>query len=293
MVFFHQEQQRFRIETKYFIIMSVTHHVIIQPDLLNNSQFSIRRLGIAERMEPKVIFRPFGNTDYLFMHFHSETVIETAHERSMFLPGTFMIWEPGQSHYYGNAGKEWDHSWVHLYGTAVSELLSSCRIPLNAPFIMQPSHIFTRFLQAVYSETIEFSVPDIQILQSHFMIFMRELARSLSAKDFAKVPERFLAVKQYLDTDFTKPISLGELAARAYLSIPHFCAKFRKYFNVSCIEYLIRLRLQYASFLLRDVNMSIKQVAHACGYEDLYYFSKLFKKKYGASPKNYREKFKI
>ena len=58
--------------------------------------------------------------------------------------------------------------------------------------------------------------------------------------------------------------------------MPHFCSEFKRHFGESAIQHLIRLRLQHAVYLLRDENLRIGEVAEQTGYEDLYYFSKLF-----------------
>lgn len=53
---------------------------------------------------------------------------------------------------------------------------------------------------------------------------------------------------------------------------------------MSVIGYLIHLRLQHASYLLQDRNLRVKEIAQQVGYDDICYFSKLFKKHYEISP---------
>jgi AraC-like DNA-binding protein len=48
--------------------------------------------------------------------------------------------------------------------------------------------------------------------------------------------------------------------------------------------------MQEAAFLMRDVNMNVSQIAQACGYDDLSYFSRLFRRTYGKSPRKYRQR---
>jgi iron complex transport system substrate-binding protein len=74
--------------------------------------------------------------------------------------------------------------------------------------------------------------------------------------------------------------------------VSHFSALFKAHFGTSPIDYLVRLRLRAAAYLLRDVNVSVSSAAASVGYDDLYYFSKLFKKKLGVSPRAYRKKLR-
>ncbi|MDL5054371.1 helix-turn-helix transcriptional regulator [Geitlerinema calcuttense] len=103
------------------------------------------------------------------------------------------------------------------------------------------------------------------------------------------IPEKFLKLKHELETQFAQPVRLKQLAARVGLSVPHFCFEFKRHFGVSAIDYVIQLRLHQASFLLKNRNRTVADIAAEVGYEDLYYFSKLYKKYYGYSPRSIRK----
>lgn len=65
---------------------------------------------------------------------------------------------------------------------------------------------------------------------------------------------------------------------------------FKSELNVTPLEYLTKLRLNRAKYLLvQETYMSIVDIAAECGFNDSFYFSKLFKKYYGISPLNYRK----
>ncbi len=51
------------------------------------------------------------------------------------------------------------------------------------------------------------------------------------------------------------------------------------------MEYALRRRLHPAAYLLHEVNLSVTEVGRAVGYDDLFHFSKLFKKAHGAAPR--------
>jgi AraC-like DNA-binding protein len=69
-------------------------------------------------------------------------------------------------------------------------------------------------------------------------------------------------------------------------------SKFRKLFKESTGEspnqYHLNLRLDKAKELLHTTNLNVTEVAYNLGFESVFYFSKLFKKKNGVSPKSYR-----
>ncbi|MBR2337229.1 MAG: helix-turn-helix transcriptional regulator, partial [Clostridia bacterium] len=75
------------------------------------------------------------------------------------------------------------------------------------------------------------------------------------------------------------------------ISAAHFYNCFRESFGKSPVEYRNSLRLSNAETMLKSTDMRIGEIAQAVGYEDPFYFCRVFTKKNGLSPKKYREKF--
>lgn len=102
------------------------------------------------------------------------------------------------------------------------------------------------------------------------------------------------AVKQiinYLNENYNKKISLEQIAHNMYLSPVYISKIFKEETGESPINYLIKIRLEKArDILIKDGNSSIKSIANQVGYEDVYHFSKLFKKYYEISPLYYRKR---
>ncbi len=135
-------------------------------------------------------------------------------------------------------------------------------------------------------------MPDNVIVGNHLHNVLRELSRSLSGERHMTVPPKLLEVKSWLEAHYWESVRLPDLADRSCLSVSRFCACFKHSFGRSAIDYLVRLRMENAAFLLRDVNMRVKEVAERVGYHDLYHFSKLFRKYHGVSPRGYRARMK-
>ncbi|SET60551.1 AraC family transcriptional regulator [[Clostridium] polysaccharolyticum] len=96
----------------------------------------------------------------------------------------------------------------------------------------------------------------------------------------------------YLNENYACKISLDQIAQNLYLSPVYISKLFKEETGESPINYLIKIRLNRAKELLeREEHGSIRSVASEVGYEDVYHFSKLFKKYYGISPLNYSKKF--
>ena len=79
-------------------------------------------------------------------------------------------------------------------------------------------------------------------------------------------------------------------ARKLSVSYAHFRRLFEEFFQVPPGAFLLAARLEKAAALLTGTNLPIRRIAHECGFEDEFYFSRIFKKYRKYSPKNYREK---
>ncbi|MBD2871087.1 AraC family transcriptional regulator [Paenibacillus arenilitoris] len=96
--------------------------------------------------------------------------------------------------------------------------------------------------------------------------------------------------KEKLDTGFATEFRITELAEQTGFSPVYLRRTFAARYGCSPKEYLDQLRNEHAVRRLRFTGDSITDIAKACGYSDLYQFSKAFKKRNGISPSEYRRK---
>jgi YesN/AraC family two-component response regulator len=129
------------------------------------------------------------------------------------------------------------------------------------------------------------------------LLIIRELVGDESYEQTACSFESYnksYAVKHiidYLNENFDQKISLEQIAHNMYLSPVYISKIFKEETGESPINYLIKIRLEKAKdILIKGKNHSIKNIADQVGYEDVYHFSKLFKKYYGISPLYYRKR---
>ena len=95
--------------------------------------------------------------------------------------------------------------------------------------------------------------------------------------------------REYIDSNFSDPeISLHSVAKQVGFSPSHFSAIFSQETGGTFIEYLTKCRIEAAKVLLADKNNRLHEIALAIGYSDPHYFSYVFKKNMGISPKEYR-----
>ena len=95
--------------------------------------------------------------------------------------------------------------------------------------------------------------------------------------------------ERYIWENYTRKLSLKEIAAVSGLSAPYFSTVFKEEMGENLSNYLNRLRVEKAASMLVTTEMPISEVAIACGFEDQSWFSKIFKNNTGFTPGKYRE----
>lgn len=97
-------------------------------------------------------------------------------------------------------------------------------------------------------------------------------------------------VVSFIMQNFQKKILLKDMLQLANMSSTSFSVAFKKSFNLTFSEFLLKVRIDYACSLLSDNKLSINQVSSQAGFENLSNFNRLFKKAKATTPKDYKKK---
>ena len=96
--------------------------------------------------------------------------------------------------------------------------------------------------------------------------------------------------KEYIDHNYSDPeLKMNHVARDLNMSSGYFSSLFSQNFGKSFRDYLRDCRLNHAMELLRTTNKKITEIANLCGYNDTHYFSTIFKRNVGFTPKQFRE----
>ena len=119
-------------------------------------------------------------------------------------------------------------------------------------------------------------------------------ARTLASSAYAKVivesdSRRVLKVKEYISKNYMDEIRLSTLADLVGMTPTSFSRFFHQHTGKNLSEYIIDIRLGYATRQLVDTINSIKEISFCCGFNNLSNFNRIFRKRKGCSPSEFRE----
>jgi len=119
------------------------------------------------------------------------------------------------------------------------------------------------------------------------------LARMMAGEIFSFQGVRHAAAlrkaERFIWDNYTRKLSLKEVAGASGLSAPYFSTVFRDEMGENFLNYLNRIRVEKASGMLKETSLPFSEISAACGFEDHAWFSKIFKNYTGTSPCRYRE----
>ncbi|HEY2494156.1 MAG TPA: response regulator [Paenibacillus sp.] len=114
---------------------------------------------------------------------------------------------------------------------------------------------------------------------------------TLESDNSKKTTEQLMnTAVQYVTERLNSDIGIEEVAHMLGISCSYFCLLFKNRFNMTFVEYVTLQRMEIARFMLANSDKSITTIGFGVGYQERRYFTKVFQKQNGMSPKEYREK---
>lgn len=114
-----------------------------------------------------------------------------------------------------------------------------------------------------------------------------------SAKNSSPADKIIARAKEYIQANYTKDISLEDVANHVFLNAAYFSRFFKKHTNETFSEYLIHMKIERAVQLIHENKYKIYEISDMLGYKNSKYFTYQFKHTMGVSPKEYIESLKF
>lgn len=245
--------------------------------------------------EKAVINRPSGSGDYLFLFFPTPVYIVQNKKTILTRPNAIMIYTPGAPQYYKNPESGFINDWFHFTGKDLLSFFDSLALPLNSPFYLTHFQFIRHFVHHLELEFLmkdHFYLENIHALLSSFFI---QIARHVHHQGqyadnpyMADLKTAFKTLRSTMLMNYHKDWSVDDLAKKVGLSRSRFSILYKDFFGVSPKEDLLQERFTIACYFLESSSLTVQEVAEKVGYDNLYHFSKQFKKRIGLSPIRYR-----
>jgi hypothetical protein len=217
-------------------------------------------------------------------------------EEYMVSANQYFILPAGVPHTYAtNPNNPWTIYWIHFKGTLASYYVQEVAHPVDikAEICSRISNRIALFEEIFNTLKVGYSNENLHYASSLFHYFLGSLKYIQQYRNAGKdtIDDGNVSdiAIHYMKENIERKLSLQELSDHLGYSVSHFSMLFKKKTGHSPLSYFNLLKIQQACFILDSTNMKINQLCYKIGIEDTYYFSRLFHKVMGVSPKEYRK----
>lgn len=206
-------------------------------------------------------------------------------------PGDSFVLFPGVWHRYRpTKATGWGTYWVHFTGTTADKLTAAGTLSPKRPLVrIGPTSdiggTFASILDLLRSESPGFA----QVAAARLLEILARLANASTVeRPVPRLQDVVRRARLALEEDPGGLPVVEDLIRQFDVSRTHFFRVFKQQTGQTPYQYHLALAIGRAGAMLRNSNLSIKQISLGLGFENQFHFSKLFKKKTGLSPKDYR-----
>ena len=251
----------------------------------------IYRLKTVKRLPT---LRPKGRLDYQLLYivsgkghfyFHGEDRVVYA--------GRMVLIQPRQEQRYEYFGEDkTEVYWVHFTGSDVKNILRSYNIPMDDPIFYSGasstySYLFKEMINELQNCKTGYEDLLAMYLRQIFLLVQRTRQEERPTVS-TYIQEEMEFARRYFNEHYNEPISIQEYAESRNMSVCYFQRNFKQIVKHTPMQYLLTIRVNNAASLLETTDYSMAEIAAIVGYEDPLYFSRLFRKIKGVSPRDYR-----
>jgi len=256
----------------------------------DSQPFLINCTGVAALDKPFATNRLKGRHDYYLMYMlQGELEAQIEGENIQLTAGDLILFPPEMGYAYQLKKPErMVYLWVHFTGSECAARLKELGLEMARMYHPTEGEELEQEIDTIHRLLISQPAFFFQECNARLEMLLCRVARYVQRPSQNVAPDRLWQSLYYLQHNYWDKIPVAQLAAMEYLSVSRYAALFRQLTGRSPQQYLIELRVSNARQLLRETNLSIGEVARRVGYEDALYFSRLFARYTGKSPRVFR-----
>lgn len=198
--------------------------------------------------------------------------------------------------YWSDDAEPWTIYWVHFSGAHATFYIEDAVIPKEVrpgltSRISYRNNIFEEMFLTLSDGFSQENLRYVSSLLHYYLGSMRFLQQYRKSAPDARVdsPTVIDAAIHYFSENIERRLELSGIADYLGYSVSRFSSIFKKETGESPLSYFNKMKIRHAQDLLVATDMKVRQISYKIGIDDPYYFSRLFTKVTGVSPKAYRE----
>ncbi len=251
----------------------------------SSSFLQLNSCGIQIKYDNEMhILRKKGRCDYHIL-FVCDGDCQVFYEDMYYIlkKGNIVLYPPDMPQEY-ILNKNAKSIWLHFNGFEVENILSEAQIGFGVHYIAHSPLLEKMLLQLITEHTNKTEITNEKGL---LLSFLFNLGKTIN-NNF-QTDKKISDCIRFITTHYNTDITIEELAKSCNLSESRFAHLFKAEIGTSPHLYQQELRINNAKLLLSSTKLSVSEICTQSGYTDPLYFSRIFKRKVGLSPMEYRK----
>lgn len=201
--------------------------------------------------------------------------------------------------YWSDAKSPWVKIFFNIRGSLAEKILGEYQLGGPGRVVMEADGLeqdFRGMLESLKDSTVgqtkRFDAAALKFLEIVIKLTNMQKAAGTRKDNLMSVEKEMNTLVEYITMNPRRIVSNQELADVIFRSKDYVIKRFFANFGVTPYDYQIQQKMFSARNMLANMNLSVKEIADALGYDDQHYFSYMFKKRCGMSPTQYRKKIR-
>ncbi|MBR3764936.1 MAG: helix-turn-helix transcriptional regulator [Clostridia bacterium] len=233
--------------------------------------------------------RPHGSGDYLLLVFKTDAWLDTEAGRIDAPPGSAVLFAPGQAQHYGERCGGYINHFLHFSGADESSVPGG----LRTSTLLTPENLpeMEGLLRMLCLEQASDAPGQAECVSLLLQLVLLKAAQGCAGRVCRSSMAHSAALNLLRTGIYANPGACGpvaEMAAQLGVSVSHLHQLYRAQFGVSCYEDVLAARMNAAMYYLQHTDMTVREIAALCGYENDVVFMRLFKRRTGRTPSQVR-----
>jgi len=202
----------------------------------------------------------------------------------------FLITPGTTSSYKADAIKPWSYYWIEFNGIKAKSFMSKAGLTNEHYHFKNKENKSSSHLINIFEEILNSKNEALTIAQL-YLLLNTIIENSQTNINYDNYDVNNIYIREaliYIGNNYNHNMTVNEIAKHCNISRTHLSRLFKQELGISPSQYLINFRLNKASELLEDNNLSINEIANKVGYSNQFNFSTAFKKKFDVPPTQWR-----
>ena len=265
---------------------------IYSKDFTRNIDAMIYTCGY-ENCAPGHSYGPVMRNGYLIHYILSGCGIYKARGKIFHLKegDAFLICPEELIYYEADRKQPWSYTWIGMQGIKVKGYLERTSLLKSLVFHYDQDDRMRLCHEKMFEADQIKNNKDLimnSIMYEYLFLLARKFPGGLPEENKKKAGYVDEALK-YIESAYCDPITVQDIADRLNINRSYLSRLFRTITGISIQDYLLDYRIRQACILLKNSDLSIRTIAHSVSYMDALYFSRLFHRKKGMTPSEYRK----